>query len=188
MFVTAPSIAGPWSEPVYLNGVGFDQSFFHDEDGRTYLVGMKWDHRPGHNPFYGVFLQEYSRGEQRLVGSPRHIFGGSSLGVTEGPHIYKRGGWYYLLLAEGGTFYQHAVSIARSRSLTGPYELSPNHPLLTSDGKPRDLPAEVRPRQSGRDRIRRVVPGPSVWPSPGVAWTGPRGGRGLRHPPLPAGP
>ncbi len=137
--VTAPSITGPWSEPVYLNGVGFDQSFFHDEDGRTYLVGMKWDHRPGRNPFGGIFVQEYSRDDRRLVGSERLIFGGSSLGATEGPHIYKRGGWYYLLLAEGGTFYRHAVSIARSRSITGPYELSPHHPLLTSDGKPRDL-------------------------------------------------
>ncbi|MGZ6267840.1 MAG: family 43 glycosylhydrolase, partial [Candidatus Limnocylindrales bacterium] len=137
--VTAPSIAGPWSEPVYLNGVGFDQSFFHDEDGRTYLVGMKWDHRPGRNPFGGVFLQEYSRDGQRLVGLERLIFEGSSLGATEGPHVYKHGGWYYLLLAEGGTFYRHAVSIARSQSITGPYELSPHHPLLTSNAKPRDL-------------------------------------------------
>lgn len=137
--VTAPEVTGPWSEPVYLNSIGFDASLFHDQDGHTYLVGMKWDHRPGRNPFCGIFLQEYSRDERRLVGSSRLIFEGSSIGVTEGPHIYQRGGWYYLLVAEGGTFYKHAVSIARSRSLAGPYELSPYHPLLTSFEKPRDL-------------------------------------------------
>lgn len=137
--VTAPDITGPWSEPVYLNSVGFDQSFFHDGDGRTYLVGMRWDYRQNRNPFNGIFLQEYSTSERKLIGAAQRIFDGSSLAVTEGPHIYKRGGWYYLLTAEGGTFYQHAVSIARSRSVAGPYELSPHHPLLTSDGKPRDL-------------------------------------------------
>ena len=137
--VTAPDIAGPWSEPVYLNSIGFDASFFHDDDGRTWLVGMKWDHRKNRNSFNGIFAQEYSHSERKLVGPSHLIWTGSGIGKTEGPHIYKRGGWYYLLVAEGGTFYQHAVSIARSRTLTGPYELSPHHPLLTSDGKPRDL-------------------------------------------------
>jgi xylan 1,4-beta-xylosidase len=138
--VTAPSVAGPWSEPVYLNSIGFDASFFHDDDGKTWLLGMKWDHRQGHNPFAGIFLQEYSRDDQRLVGPSRLIWEGSGLGVTEGPHVYKRDGYYYLVVAEGGTFYEHAVSIARSRRVTGPYELSPYHPLLTSWQKPRDLP------------------------------------------------
>jgi xylan 1,4-beta-xylosidase len=136
--VTAPEVTGPWSEPTYLGGVGFDASFFHDDD-RTYLLRMKWDYRPGHNPFAGIFLREYSREEKKLVGPEERLWGGSSIAVTEGPHLYKREGWYYLLVAEGGTYYEHAVSIARSRSLTGPYELSPHHPLLTSFEKPRDL-------------------------------------------------
>jgi xylan 1,4-beta-xylosidase len=169
--VTAPEITGPWSEPVYLTSVGFDQSFFHDEDGRTYLVGMKWDHRPAHNSFHGIFLQEYSTAESRLVGSSQLIFKGSSLGVTEGPHIYKRGGWYYLLVAEGGTSYRHAVSIARSRSLTGPYELSPHHPLLTSNGKPRDLLQEsghgsLVETPSGEWYIAHLCGRPMEWQGP----------------------
>jgi len=138
--VSAPAVTGPWSEPVFLNSIGFDASFFHDDDGRTWLVQMRWDHRPGHDPFNGIYLQEYSHSEKKLIGESKRIFTGSSLHVTEGPHIYKVNGWYYLMVAEGGTFYEHAESIARSRSLTGPYELSPHHPLLTSYNKPRDLP------------------------------------------------
>lgn len=133
--VTAPAIEGPWSEPIYMNSSGFDPSLFHDDDGRSWFVNMQWDHRPGHNAFCGIVLQEYSHAEQKLVGPVRNIFRGTSLKVTEGPHLYKRNGWYYLLTAEGGTFYEHAVTLARSRSLAGPYEVSPHHPLLTSHGK-----------------------------------------------------
>lgn len=132
--VTAPSIDGPWSEPVYLNSSGFDPSLYHDDDGRSWLLNMQWDHRPGHHPFCGILLQQYDRAAKRLVGEVHRIFLGTSLAVTEGPHLYKRDGWYYLLTAEGGTFYEHAVTIARSRAITGPYELSPHHPLLTAHG------------------------------------------------------
>ncbi len=135
--VTAPHPSGPWSEPSYLNSIGFDPSFFHDDDGRTWLVGMKWDHRPGRNFFAGIYLREYSRAERRLIGEERLIFAGTSLGYTEGPHLYRKGGYYYLLVAEGGTEYEHACTIARSRALEGPYEVSPHHPLLTSVGTPR---------------------------------------------------
>lgn len=132
--VTAPSIEGPWSDPVYLNSSGFDPSLFHDDDGRSWLLGMQWDHRPGHHPFCGILLQEYDHAQRRLVGPVHRIFLGSSLRVTEGPHLYKRDGWYFLVTAEGGTYYEHAVTVARSRHITGPYELSPHHPLLTARG------------------------------------------------------
>ncbi|MBN1960151.1 MAG: glycoside hydrolase family 43 protein [Deltaproteobacteria bacterium] len=138
-FVTAKKITGPWSEPTYLTSIGFDPSFFHDDDGRTWYVSMKWDHRQKHNPFPGIFLQEYSHSEKRLIGKSKLIFKGSKLMVTEGPHIYKRNGWYYLLVAEGGTFYSHAATLTRSRKITGPYQISPYHPLLTSYKKPRHL-------------------------------------------------
>jgi len=134
--VTAEEIGGPWSEPVYLNCSGFDPSLFHDADGRKWLVNQIWDPRPGHNPFAGIALQEYSVAERRLVGEPVNIFLGSALGITEGPHLYRRDGCYYLVTAEGGTGWDHAVTVARSRSLTGPYEVSPHHPLLTARGRP----------------------------------------------------
>ena len=134
--VTAPSIEGPWSDPVYLNSSGFDPSLFHDDDGRKWLVNMIWDHRKGKNKFAGIALQEYSPEERRLVGPIRNIFRGTELGLTEGPHIYKRNGWYYLITAEGGTRYNHAVTVARSRSLFGPYEVHPDNPVLTAADKP----------------------------------------------------
>ncbi len=134
--ITAKEITGPWSEPVYLNSSGFDPSLFHDEDGRKWLVNMAWDHRKGRNRFYGIVLQEYSTEKQCLIGPVTTIFKGTSLGCTEGPHFYKRNGYYYLMVAEGGTGYSHAVTVARSRELTGPYETDPQTPILTSKDKP----------------------------------------------------
>src|SRR5579871_3322840 len=92
--VTSPQIDGAWSDPVYLNSSGFDPSLFHDDEGRKYLVNMRWDHRPGCNRFSGIVLQEYSPDEQRLIGPVQLIFQGTPLGFTAGPHLYKRNGYY----------------------------------------------------------------------------------------------
>lgn len=134
--VTADRIDGEWSDPVYLNSSGFDPSLFHDDDGRKWLVNQLWDHRPGNNRFAGIVLQEYSVKERRLVGSRVNIFKGTSIGLTEAPHLYKRHGWYYLLTAEGGTGWGHAVTMCRSRNLAGPYELHPDAYILTSRHRP----------------------------------------------------
>ncbi|QUL53153.1 glycoside hydrolase family 43 protein [Paenibacillus tritici] len=132
--VTAGNIEGPWSEPVYLNSSGFDPSLFHDEDGRKWLVNMLWDHRTGNNSFAGIVLQEYSPAEKRLTGPVIPIYKGTGLKLTEGPHLYRKDGWYYLITAEGGTQYNHAVTVARSKQIEGPYETAPDNPLLTSAG------------------------------------------------------
>ena len=134
--VTSPRIDGDWSDPVYLNSAGFDPSLFHDSDGRKYLVHMIWDFRPGRNRFAGIGLQEYSAEERRLIGPSNNIFKGTSIGFTEGPHLYRRNGCYYLLTAEGGTGWGHAVTMARSRALTGPYEVHPDVHILTSRHRP----------------------------------------------------
>jgi len=134
--VTAPRIDGEWSDPVYLNSSGFDPSLFHDDDGRKYLVNMLWDHRPGNNRFAGIVLQEYSVKERKFSGERELIFKGTPLGLTEGPHLYKRNGWYYLLTAEGGTSWGHAVTLARSRKITGPYELHPDMHILSARNRP----------------------------------------------------
>ncbi len=60
------------------------------------------------------------------------IYTGTDLGLTEAPHIFKRNGWYFLTVAEGGTGYDHAVSMARSRHICGPYETHPQKHLLTT--------------------------------------------------------
>jgi xylan 1,4-beta-xylosidase len=134
--VTAPSIESPWSDPVYLNSSGFDPSLFHDDDGRKWHVNLVWDHRGRPSRFGGIVLQEYDHEKKKLVGPINTIFSGSPLGLTEGPHLYKRGGWYYLIVAEGGTGYSHAVTMARSRELLGPYELHPDTHVLTSKFHP----------------------------------------------------
>lgn len=141
--VTAPDITGPWSDPVYLNASGFDPSLFHDDDGRKWLVNMVWDHRASmeHRDdvldlFGGVVMQEYDAMAQKLVGPAHHIFKRSPLGYTEAPHLMKRGDYYYLITAEGGTGYNHAVTHARSTSLTGPYELHPDMHVLTAKDAP----------------------------------------------------
>jgi xylan 1,4-beta-xylosidase len=134
--VTSETVDGEWSDPVFLNSSGFDPSLFHDDDGRKYLLNMLWDHRPGRNRFAGIVLQQYSEEEKSLIGERSLIFAGTSIGLTEAPHLYRRNGYYYLLTAEGGTGWGHAVTMARSRAIGGPYELHPNTYILTSRHRP----------------------------------------------------
>jgi len=134
--VTCDTIDGEWSEPIYLNSSGFDPSLFHDDDGRKYLVNMVWDHRVGRHSFYGIDLQEFSVSEGKLIGKPQNIFKGTEIKLTEAPHLYKWNGYYYLITAEGGTSYAHAVTICRAKSIDGPYEVHPENPILTSSHVP----------------------------------------------------
>ncbi|CAL4867019.1 Beta-xylosidase [Asticcacaulis sp. MM231] len=133
--ITASSVEGPWSDPVLLNSSGFDPSLFHDDDGQSYLLNMLWDHRPDRQHFGGIVLQPYNLAEKKLTGERRIIYAGTALGFTEGPHLLRRDGWYYLIVAEGGTGWGHAVTMARSRQIYGPYETCPHGPILTSRGR-----------------------------------------------------
>lgn len=127
---TAKDILGSWSEPIVLNSIGFDPSLFHDDDGRKWLVNMMWDFRKNRSRFAGIVLQQYDHTRRKLVGPMMKILEKDVL--IEGPNIYKRDGWYYLMLAEGGTGWNHGISMARSRSITGPYELDPRPSVLTA--------------------------------------------------------
>lgn len=130
---TASSIEGPWSDPVFLNASGFDASMFHDTNGKHWLINMEWDYREvGAHQFSGLLLQEYSTSKNHLIGKPRKIFFGTDIGLVEGPHLYQRNGYYYLAAAEGGTCYEHAITVARSKDLFGPYEVHPTNPLISS--------------------------------------------------------
>ncbi|PSN60691.1 glycoside hydrolase family 43 protein [Corynespora cassiicola Philippines] len=133
--INAPAIEGPWSDPIRANSSGIDPSLFHDDDGRKWFVNQFRDHRkPPH--FCGIVLQEFDPIAGRLIGPQRKIFDGTRAGITEGPHIFKRNGWYYLLTAEGGTGYNHACTLARSRDIWGPYEVHPDRHILTAKGNP----------------------------------------------------
>jgi xylan 1,4-beta-xylosidase len=133
---TATDVAGPWSDPVVLHARGFDASLFHDTDGSTWMLSMTADWRPGRTRFAGIQIQRYDRAARRLTGPEQMIFTGTPAGLTEAPHLYRFNGWYYLVTAEGGTSYEHQVTVARSRSLFGPYEPDPAGPMLTSYGSP----------------------------------------------------
>ncbi|KAF2008489.1 glycoside hydrolase family 43 protein [Aaosphaeria arxii CBS 175.79] len=130
--VHAEEILGPWSDPIFANASGFDPSLFHDDDGKKWFVNMIQDHRKRPRMFAGIRLQKFDPVQGRLVGPTTTIFHGTKLDKCEAPHLYKRGGWYYLLTAEGGTEYGHACTLARSRSIHGPYELHPQAYILTS--------------------------------------------------------
>lgn len=134
--VWADAIDGPWSDPVYVNSSGFDPSLFHDDDGRKWFVNMLWDHRRRPLLFAGIALQQFDPAAGKLIGPRTNIYQGTDLKLVEGPHLYKRNGWYYLLTAEGGTAYDHACTFARSRSIDGQYETHPDKHILSSKDAP----------------------------------------------------
>ncbi len=137
LVTTNDIFSGEWSEPVYLNSSGFDPSLFHDDDGKKYLLNMRWDHRMEYHDFAGILIQEYSEAEKKLIGEPKTIFKGTPIGATEAPHLYKINGYYYLMVAEGGTMYNHGIRMARSKNIMGPYEADPQ-PLLTTRNNPEE--------------------------------------------------
>ncbi|WP_208559871.1 glycoside hydrolase family 43 protein [Marinilactibacillus kalidii] len=135
--ITAPSITGPWSEPIYLNGSGFDPSLFHDRDGKKWLLNALWDYRlTTSNKSSGIVLQEYDTEHKVLTGQMKKIFDCTYLKKTEAPHLYQLNGYYYLITAEGGTGVNHSVTVARATSIEGPYEVDPEFPMMTSSEHP----------------------------------------------------
>ncbi|MEH7117144.1 glycoside hydrolase family 43 protein [Neobacillus vireti] len=133
--ITAKDIMGPWSAPIYLNSSGFDPALFHDDDGRKWLINMCWNFRKGHKRFDGILLQEYCPIEKRLIGKSKRIIEGKTW-VKEGSNLYKKRGYYYIIIAEGGTGYNHSVTVSRSKQIDGPYEEDPLNPILTSRHHP----------------------------------------------------
>lgn len=120
--VTAADIHGPWSDPIPLNNFGFDPSMFHDDDGRKYMVSMVTDHRVPKKYAGRLVLQEYDPVQQKMTGPVRDIYRADKI-FLEGPHIFKRNGWYYLFSADTGTGEGHGQTIQRSRNVWGPYEM-----------------------------------------------------------------
>lgn len=120
--VTATDIHGPWSEPIALNNFGFDPSLFHDDDGRKYMVSMVTDHRVPKKYVGRLVLQEYDSVQKKMTGPVKDIYRADKI-FLEGPHIFKRNGWYYLFSADTGTGELHGQTIQRSRNIWGPYEM-----------------------------------------------------------------
>ncbi len=123
-YVYTDDIYGKWSDPVVLPFGGIDPSLFFDDDGRAYYSGI--DNQ--------IFVCEINIETGEPVGEKHFVWNGTGANNPEGPHIYKINGWYYLLIAEGGTELGHMVTIARSREIFGEYESCPHNPILTNRG------------------------------------------------------
>ena len=141
---TATNPAGPWSDPIWLPTIGgIDPSLFFDDDGKVYILN---NDAPPATPRYdghrAIWMQEFDLDARKPIG-PRKVMidGGVDPSTNpiwiEGPHIYKRDGWYYLVCAEGGTSVNHSQVVLRSRKVWGPYTPYENNPILTQ----RDLAA-----------------------------------------------
>ncbi len=131
--ITAKDIEGPWSEPVYLHSAGFDAAMLHDDDGRKYVVSLDWETRENYEKPGEISISEYDPIEKRIKGYPKRIWrGGTDRGCIEAPRITKHDGYYYIMCAEGGTGYNHCVSMGRSQNVFGPYERDPQNPIITS--------------------------------------------------------
>ncbi|MCZ9880609.1 glycoside hydrolase family 43 protein [Arthrobacter sp. B2a2-09] len=126
IITSATDPRGPWSIPVHVpEAVGIDPDLVWDDNGTCHIT---WSAGFGETQIMQAKIDPDSG---RLLSPPRRISGGSGLAHAEAPHIFRRGQWWYLLLAEGGTDRGHMVTIARSRSLDGPFENNPANPILT---------------------------------------------------------
>jgi len=131
--ITAENPSGPWSDPHIIEGApGIDPDIFFDSNGKVYFIGT---HNPGDmnsNGIGEIWVQELDIKNWMLKGERKTVWDGVFGCCTEGPHIYKEHGLYYLLVAEGGTGKNHAVMMAASENIFGPYEENPRNPVLTT--------------------------------------------------------
>ena len=148
--ITAKSPQGPWSDPVWLDFDGIDPSLFWDEDGTTYIVNNGPPDGPAKFPGHRVlWLQAFDPVAKTTVGPRIPLVGGGEnpphLFWPEGPHIFKKDGWYYLIAAEGGTGpdEKHSQIVFRSRMIGGPYEAFEGNPILTQADLPATRPHPV---------------------------------------------
>lgn len=148
-FITAKDPAGPWSDPVWLKSVpGFDPSIFFDRDGTCYVIVSQRAAKPRYQGHTGIWAQQWDLIKNEPVGALTLLLdGGVNLGsdpyYAEGPHLFRRGEWYYLSVAQGGTERDHAQVILRSRAPLGPYESYAGNPILTQVGLPADRPFPI---------------------------------------------
>ncbi|MDO4650587.1 MAG: family 43 glycosylhydrolase, partial [Eubacteriales bacterium] len=115
--------AGDWSDPVFLGTPGIDPSLFFDEDDTSWYVGTTENQ---------IYLQKIDLQKGAMEGEAHILWKGSGGSYPEGPHLYRKGDWYYLMISEGGTERCHMLTIARSKNIFGPYEECPSNPVMTN--------------------------------------------------------
>jgi alpha-N-arabinofuranosidase len=141
--ITAKDPAGPWSDPVWLKEIdGIDTSFFFDIDGKTWVLNNGPPPEPARYPGHrAIWIQQFDLAAKKMIGPRTVLLDGGVRPAEkpiwiEGPHIFRKDGWYYLIAAEGGTAEGHSQVVLRSRAVLGPYDPYPGNPILTQ----RDLP------------------------------------------------
>ncbi|HBF8053925.1 TPA: glycoside hydrolase family 43 protein [Clostridioides difficile] len=148
--ITSKDIKGEWSEPVYIHSSGFDASILHDDDGKKWIASLDWETREGYEKPGVICLVEYCTKKKEIVGYPKRIWsGGTDRGCIEAPHITKRGDYYYIMCAEGGTGYGHSVTMGRAKNIWRPYEKDSMNPIVTSipvDFYERHDPDHLKPK------------------------------------------
>lgn len=122
-----PYNASSWSIPTYVDFVGYDPSLLFDDDGTVYFTGAA-----ALSTGTAIALATIDV-ESGALGPISYPWNGTGIGTSEGPHLYRKGDWYYILVAEGGTEKLHRGSIARSSSVTGPYESNPANPIVITE-------------------------------------------------------
>ncbi|KAL2819547.1 glycosyl hydrolase [Aspergillus cavernicola] len=133
--ITATNLEDPtsYSDPIYFNFYGIDPSLFFNDDGKVYIQGS-WIHGCRKTPATVIRQAEINLATGQLLSEPKDIWGGHTRKVPEGPHIYKKDEWYYLLIAESGTHARHKITMSRSKDIWGPYESFPGNLVLTGEG------------------------------------------------------
>ncbi len=122
--VTAAAAEGPWSEPIGIAQPGIDPSLFFDDDGTVIYSTSSG----------GALQSRIDLATGKLLCEPKVVWRGTGGKHPEGPHLVRRNGWVYLLMAEGGTEYGHMVTMARAKSAWGPFDPCARNPLLTHRG------------------------------------------------------
>ena len=144
--ITAKDPSGPWSDPVFIKGAdGIDSSLFFDEDGSMWYVGNFISDEALYEGHHGIYLNELDPETFQFKGPRFIIWDGKKTQSKwiEAPHIYKKDGWYYLLVAEGGTFVNHSVQMARCKTINGNYEVCPRNPIISHRHMPLENPISV---------------------------------------------
>ncbi|MGM7697763.1 glycoside hydrolase family 43 protein [Microbacterium sp. A84] len=127
LVTSAPAIEGPWGPARVIEGIiGIDPDLAWDADGTCYVTYSSDDKRA---PDIAQVRVDLERGV--VLGEPYTICHGTGMAYPEGPHLIRRGEWWYLLYSEGGTERGHCVSIARATTPSGPFTLFDENPILT---------------------------------------------------------
>lgn len=135
-YVTAKNPAGPWSDPIWVDAShGIDPTLFWDDDGTSYYIGSTHALEGGREwPAQDkIYISEIDLKTGKLLTEPMVLTSGHATNAkyAEGPHIYKINGTYVLMISEGGTWNNHAVTTFTAKKVTGPYSPTQINPVMT---------------------------------------------------------